>query len=224
MATDNTERIDKFLRDQMTPEETDAFLRDMELDEELRKEAQLTALMIQDLQERQAERDSEINEEVVASKKKAKIVRMVRWTVSIAAIFLLLFGVYTYQSNFTKEDGTTYIALADKYYNQTPKALFRSGANDLEHELDSLFAKVGTSEEMTSTINRLQEIHESIDSVYVYSVNGNDIRIKWFLALAFLKDGQKGKATELLSTIVKDDKGTYLKEEAEQLLKDIDKQ
>ena len=196
MATDNTERIDKFLRDQMTPEETDAFLQ----------------------------RDSEIIEEVVASKKKAKIVRMVRWTVSIAAIFLLLFGVYTYQSNFTKEDGTTYIALADKYYNQTPKALFRSGANDLEHELDSLFAKVGTSEEMTSTINRLQEIHESIDSVYVYSVNGNDIRIKWFLALAFLKDGQKGKATELLSTIVKDDKGTYLKEEAEQLLKDIDKQ
>jgi len=180
--------------------------------------------MIQDLQERQAKRDSEIIEEVVASKKKAKIVRMVRWTVSIAAIFLLLFGVYTYQSNFTKEDGTTYIALADKYYNQTPKALFRSGANDLEHELDSLFAKVGTSEEMTSTINRLQEIHESIDSVYVYSVNGNDIRIKWFLALAFLKDGQKGKATELLSTIVKDDKGTYLKEEAEQLLKDIDKQ
>ena len=224
MATDNTERIDKFLRDQMTPEETDAFLRDMELDEELRKEAQLTALMIQDLQERQAERDSEIIEEVVASKKKAKIVRMVRWTVSIAAIFLLLFGVYTYQFNFTKEDGTTYIALADKYYNQTPKALFRSGANDLEHELDSLFVKVGTSEEMTSTINRLQEIHESIDSVYVYSVNGNDIRIKWFLALAFLKDGQKGKATELLSTIVKDDKGTYLKEEAEQLLKDIDKQ
>lgn len=224
MATDNTERIDKFLRDQMTPEETDAFLRDMELDEELRKEAQLTALMIQDLQERQAKRDSEIIEEVVASKKKAKIVRMVRWTVSIAAIFLLLFGVYTYQSIFTKEDGTTYIALADKYYNQTPKALFRSGANDLEHELDSLFAKVGTSEEMTSTINRLQEIHESIDSVYVYSVNGNDIRIKWFLALAFLKDGQKGKATELLSTIVKDDKGTYLKEEAEQLLKDIDKQ
>ena len=224
MATDNTERIDKFLRDQMTPEETDAFLRDMELDEELRKEAQLTALMIQDLQERQAERDSEIIEEVVASKKKAKIVRMVRWTVSIAAIFLLLFGVYTYQSIFTKEDGTTYIALADKYYNQTPKALFRSGANDLEHELDSLFAKVGTSEEMTSTINRLQEIHESIDSVYVYSVNGNDVRIKWFLALAFLKDGQKGKATELLSTIVKDDKGTYLKEEAEQLLKDIDKQ
>ena len=81
MATDNTERIDKFLRDQMTPEEIDAFLRDMELDEELRKEAQLTALMIQDLQERQAERDSEIIEEVVASKKKAKIVRMVRWTV-----------------------------------------------------------------------------------------------------------------------------------------------
>ena len=93
MATDNTERIDKFLRDQMTPEEIDAFLRDMELDEELRKEAQLTALMIQDLQERQVKRDSEIIEEVVASKKKAKIVRMVRWTVSIAAIFYCLGAV-----------------------------------------------------------------------------------------------------------------------------------
>ena len=191
MATDNTERIDKFLRDQMTPEEIDAFLRDMELDEELRKEAQLTALMIQDLQERQAERDSEIIEEVVASKKKAKIVRMVRWTVSIAAIFLLKMN--------SPED-----------------------ANIPTHEVT--IVATGSLDTKTSYADGKTFSWVVRDSVYVYSVNGNDIRIKWFLALAFLKDGQKGKATELLSTIVKDDKGTYLKEEAEQLLKDIDKQ
>lgn len=221
---DNSERIEKFLREQMTPEENELFLKDLKSDKELREEAQMIALLIKEMKEEQAQKDAKIIKEVLVSKKRVRIIQMIRWMASIAAIFLLIFGVYTYQSNFTEEEGTKYIALADKYYNQTPKALYRTGTNDLEHELDSLFAKVGTSKEVTSTISRLQEIHESIDSVYVYSVNGNDILIKWFLALAFLKDGQKEKATELLSAIVKDDKGTFLKEEAEQLLKDIDKQ
>ena len=224
MATDNSERIEKFLRDQMTSEENESFLRDLEQDEELRKEAQLTALMIQDLQERQEKRDSEIINEVIASKKKAKIVQMVRWTASIAAIFLIIFGVYTYHSSFISEDTSTYIALADNYYNQTPKSLFRSGNNELEQELDSLFVEVGTSKEMTPIIDRLQTIHNNIDSEYVYKVSGNDTRIKWFLALAYLKDNQTGKTIELLKSIIKDDKGTYLKENAEQLLRDLEKQ
>ena len=53
---DNSERIDKFLKKQMTPEENKKFLEDLKLDKVLRKEAQMTVLMIQELQERQAKK------------------------------------------------------------------------------------------------------------------------------------------------------------------------
>ena len=106
MATENSERIDKFLREQMTPEENEAFLRDMETDEALRKEVQLTALMIQELHERQACEDADIIAEVVAARRsdrKARIVRMVKWVGSVAAMLLLVFGIYIYQSGSSNE-------------------------------------------------------------------------------------------------------------------------
>lgn len=223
MEKGHSERIERFLRNQMTPEENEAFMKDMEQDETLRKEAQLTALMIQDLQERQEKRDAEIIEQVVAAKNKASLVRMVKWVASVAALFLIVFGVYWYQSKSAHDDGSGYIALSEQYYDQTPKAVFRGGDLDLEQELDSLFVQVRTSKDMTATIKRLQTIYENVDAEYAYHVNGNDVRIKWFLALAYLKDNQKDKAVELLRMIVKDDKGTDLKQPAERLLKDIDK-
>lgn len=223
METDHSERIERFLRNQMTPEENEAFLQDMNQDESLRKEAQLTALMIHDLQERQEKRDAEIMDEVVAAKKKARIVRMARWVAAVAAVFVLVVGVYLYQAKFAHEDdGSRYLALAEQYYDQTPKSVFRGGNLDVEHELDSLFVQVRKSKDMTATIERLQTFCKNVDAEYAYHVNGNDVRIKWFLALAYLKDNQKDKAVQLLRVIVKDDKGTDLKEQAEKLLKEID--
>jgi hypothetical protein len=49
MAKDNSERIDKFLRGLMTPEENDAFMSDFNSDKVLREETQITALMIRNL-------------------------------------------------------------------------------------------------------------------------------------------------------------------------------
>ena len=90
---DNSERIDKFLKKQMTPEENKKFLEDLKLDKVLRKEAQMTVLMIQELQERQAKEDAEIIEDILVSKKRAKTISIVRWSLSIAAMFILIFGV-----------------------------------------------------------------------------------------------------------------------------------
>ena len=78
----NSERIDKFLKKQMTPEENEKFLEDLKKDKELRYEAQMTALMIQELQERQAKEDAEIIEDILASKKKAKTISITRWALS----------------------------------------------------------------------------------------------------------------------------------------------
>ena len=93
MVTDNNDRIEKFLWEQMTPEENEAFLRDLETDGALRKEARLRALMIQELHDRQAEQDAAIIAEVLADKKgaarKARIIRLVKWVGSVAAVLPL---------------------------------------------------------------------------------------------------------------------------------------
>lgn len=222
MATDNSERIDKFLREQMTPEENEAFMREMETDEALRHEVQLTALLIQELHERQAREDADIIAEVVATRKaarKARIVRMVKWVGSVAAMLLLIFGVYLYQSG--SDDGARYVALADRYYTETPAPTFRNGQTDADEELADLFRQVGESSDMSSVISRLQAIYDNLDSDYAYRTNGNDVRIAWHLALAYLKDNQPSKATPLLHLIIADDKGTDLGMKAQALLNDI---
>ena len=222
MATDNSERIDKFLREQMTPEENEAFMREMETDEALRHEVQLTALLIQELHERQAREDADIIAEVVATRKaarKARIVRMVKWVGSVAAMLLLIFGVYLYQSG--PDDGARYVALADRYYTETPAPTFRNGQTDADEELTDLFRQVGESSDMSSVISRLQAIYDNLNSDYAYSTNGNDVRIAWHLALAYLKDNQPSKATPLLHLIIADDKGTDLGMKAQALLNDI---
>lgn len=215
---DNSERIDIFLRGLMTPEENESFIRDLEQDEELRKEAQLTALMIQDLQERQEKRDSEIINEVIASKKKARIVRIVRWTASIAAMFILIIGVISSWIKQSEKDAL--YAQADIIFEQyylpyTLQGDSRGGDSDVEKELSALFNQVGTEKEVSPIIEKLQKIYDSIDSEYEYSLYAD--YITRYLALAYLKDHNLDKAKELLKPLA--DKGD---KDAIKLLKAIE--
>ncbi len=225
METDFNERIDRFLLEQMSPEENETFLRDLETDDALRKEAQLRALMIQELHDRQARQDADIIAEVVADKKatrKTRVIRMLKWVGSAAAVLLLVFGAYTFL--FDTETRTDYIALADKYYNETPAPTSRGNLTDADKEIADLFCQVGKSKDMTKVITRLQAIYDLRDTEYAYQVGGNDVRIAWYLALACLKDNQTERATALLRVIIRDDKGTGFTGMAQELLNTISKE
>ena len=103
---DNSERIERYLREQMTPEENTAFLNDLQQDKELREEAQMMALLIKDMKEEQAKQDAEIAEAVLLSAKtsKARTISIMRWTLSIAAMFLLIFGATLLWNRHSDED------------------------------------------------------------------------------------------------------------------------
>ena len=200
MAKDNSERIDKFLRGLMTPEENDAFMSDFNSDKVLREETQITALMIKELEESQAQKDAEIIEEVLASKKKkAKIITIVRRTLSIAAMIILIFGVTTLWNRQSDTD-----ALFKQYYVSPEVSSPRGGDEDtVKQELTNLFIQVGTEKDITPVINRLQTIHDNIVAdneeydEYKYSQN----TIDWYLALAYIKNENLDKAKELLKPL-----------------------
>lgn len=210
---DNSERIDKFLRKQMTPEENNNFLNDLKNDAQLRKEAQMTALMIQELQERQAKEDSEIIEDVLKSKKKAKTIRMVRWSLSIAAMFILLFGATTLWNRPSNTE-----VLFNEYYTPFVYQPDRSGGDEtIKKELAELYNKVGTEKDITPIIARLQTIYDGIqsnsDDYADYSYYENDIA--WYLTLAYIKDNNINKAKELLQPLVDNNDAEAIKLMAE---------
>lgn len=199
MQTENYDRIEKFLRDKMSPQEKEVFLNDLRNNKELRKEAQMMALMIKEMREEQAKQDAEIIEEVLASKKKAKIITIVRRTLSIAAIFILIFGVTTLWNRQSDTD-----ALFKQYYVSPEVSSPRGGDEDaVKQELTNLFIQVGTEKDITPVINRLQTIHDNIVAdneeydEYKYSQN----TIDWYLALAYIKNENLDKAKELLKPL-----------------------
>ena len=200
---DNSERIDKFLKKQMTPEENKKFLEDLKLDKVLRKEAQMTVLMIQELQERQAKEDAEIIEDILVSKKRTKTISIVRWSLSIAAMFILIFGVII--TLWNKQNNTDVLyAQADNIFEQhySPYTLqgdSRGNDSDVERKLSVLFNQVGTEKDISPVIEKLQKIHDSIDSEYEYSLYAD--AITRYLALAYLKDHNIDKAKELLKPL-----------------------
>lgn len=202
MTQENYIRLEKYLREQMTPEENEEFLNDLRNDKELCEEMQTTVLMIKTLKEDQAKQDAEIIEEVLASKKKAKIITIVRRTLSIAAIFILIFGVTTLWNRQSDTD-----ALFKQYYVSPEVSSPRGGDEDtVKQELTNLFIQVGTEKVITPVINRLQTIHDSIVAdneeydEYKYSQN----TIDWYLALAYIKVENLEKAKDLLKPLADD--------------------
>ena len=199
MTQENYIRLEKYLREQMTPEENEEFLNDLRNDKELCEEMQTTVLMIKTLKEDQAKQDAEIIEEVLASKKKAKIITIVRRTLSIAAIFILIFGVTTL---WNKQSDTE--ALFEQYYVSPENSSPRGGDEDaVNQELANLFIRMGTEKDITPIINRLQTIHDNIVAdnedydEYKYSQN----TIDWYLALAYIKNENFEKAQKLLKPL-----------------------
>ncbi len=210
----NIDRIDNYLADQMTPEENDAFLNDLRNDKDLREDAQMMALMIKEMKEEQAKQDSEVIEEVLASQqqdKKAKTISMIRWSLSIAAMFILIFGATLLWSRQSDSD-----SLFSEYYTPyTMQGESRGSDSDVEKELATLFNQVGTADDITPVINQLQKIYDSIDSEYEYSLYADDIT--WYLALAYLKADNPEKAKELLEPLADKEyeKAVLLREEIE---------
>lgn len=212
---DNSERIERYLREQMTPEENEAFLNDLRNDKELREEAQMMALLIKDLKEEQKKQEESIKQEILTSKgnSTAKTIRLVKWIGSIAAMFILLFGANQWYTSYKMDK------VYDAYYTPYNASVARGGDDEaIKQELAELYNKVGTEKNVTSVISRLQTIYDGIQSAsddYAdYTYYENDIA--WYLALAYIKNHNLDKAKVILKPLADKDNP-----EAEDLLNRI---
>ena len=208
---DNSERIERFLREQMSPEENEAFLNDLRTDKSLREEAQMMALLVKDMKEEQAKENTEITENVFATKKKAKNISIVRWTLSVAAVFLLIFGATTlWNKQGMHSDTDVLFAQADalfvQYYSYDVTSPRGGGDETINTELAKLYSKVGTDKDIFPVISRLQTIYDNVQSGNEDYLDYGDYNreIAWYLALAYIKDHNLDKAKELLKPLAEE--------------------
>lgn len=200
---DNSERIERYLREQMSPEENDAFLNDLRKDKDLREEAQMMALLIKEMKEEQARQSEKLTENVLKDvQPTAKTISIVRWSLSIAAMFILIFGATLLWNR--QSDSET---LFNEYYQPYAVQGERGGHDDaIKEELANLYNKVGTEYDVTPIITRLQTIYDNILSNNVdyaeYIYYEKDI-VK-YLALAYIKNDDLDKAKRLLKPYAED--------------------
>jgi len=194
---DNTileQEIERYLEGTMTAEENESFNERLKRDPELVKEMELQRSIIRAVRNEQLGKIIE-NEERQFHKQGR--IRTLVISIGSFAVAASLFGVFylTYLNNCEN--------LADRYYvayTYTPLPS-RGGEIPSLTRADSMFFKALAELERGNkkqAITLLENLHHSSYEM----VAATDPAIRWYLSLAYLKNGQKKKAKILLQEIV----------------------
>lgn len=235
------ERIEAFLRGEMSAEEEIAFKQEIRQNPDLRNCVMAMTSLIHGLRlkndatkmkiiREEIENEQRYKEEarLIIKKCKKSIARpIIWWACSIAAVFAIFFGIRA----FLHEDvvtstpiGHQYAQLEEivsPYYNQYDMTNISRGDIDsatVAH-LYTLFSQIQESRNMSEIIKELEPIYNSLDNDFTYYAYDNDIA--WSLALAYIKDDQIDKAISILQKIQADNPDAPISQKAQELLKKI---
>ena len=239
------ERIERFLRGQMTPEEETQFHEDINNNPDLREHALVVSSLIKGLRfsefisdysvirsvQKQSEEplrhcgmeiaDDEEETPPEEPKKPNNLRRLIIWSSSIAAALALVIG-YNFYAESARYAQVNEM-LSPYYEHYDPTSLSRGDADSVTiAHLYTLFNRIQDEKDMKDIIAELEHIYASLDDDFTYYPYANDIA--WNLALAYVKDNQTDKAISILRKIHTDNPGTPISDKAELLLKEISNQ
>ena len=207
------QEINRYLEGLMNETERTDFNTRMGEDAHLRNEVNLQRSIIKAIKNEKLK--SILQKEEIQIKKKGKIRKLV-FSVGSLAIAASLIGFF--YMGYLNSCST----LADRYYvayAYTPIPS-RGGENLPLTKSDSLFFEAlqqlekGKSSVAIKQLMNLKEFHKEMYAA-------TDMAIKWYLSLAYLKNGNKEKAKELLQTILKEPSGEF-HTKAKELLKELE--
>lgn len=219
---DRDERISRYLKGQMTPQEETEFLVDMESDEQLKQDSIAQARLVKGM----AQVDYEFIQEL-KNTPEAKIISSIRpprsvfikpitWISMAASVAVLLFAGY---KGYDYYDTTR---LGMKYATVFPiETVVRGDADSLvDIELQTLFENVIDRKDLTFTTKRLSELWEISNQETYNDYTDYAPYIGWYLAIAYLESYEKEKAQCILHTMIDDvNVNISIKDQIEELLK-----
>ena len=208
------ERIDSFIRGTMTEEEEAAFKEEIKADPELRAQVLATISLIKGIRTQEAEKEKVLIQK--NTKNKARSIML--WACSIAALFVILFGVYK------EKRYRDLSAIVSPYYSEYSMSEYSRG-DDVDSvtvaHLYTLFNNIKEQRNVSDIIKELEPIYASLESDFTYSLYANDIALN--LALAYIKDDQINKAIPILEKLEKDNPSTPIAAKAQEILKKLKK-
>lgn len=210
------ERIERFLRGEMTLEEEARFREELKTNSELREHARAISALLKGIQAEGTQHDQEIISEVTTNKHPNNIRRIALWIASAAAVLGLYFG-YSYHAENVRLAQVNE-KLTPYYVHYDIDALSRGETDSVTiAHLYSLFNRIPEETDMTDIIAELEPIYQSLDSDYTYYPYSNDVA--WNLSLAYVKAGEKVKAIVILNDLYTSNPDSPIAEKAEKLLK-----
>ena len=197
------DRIDAFVRGEMTEDEEATFKQEIKADPELRAHVLATVSLIKGIREQNAKKEKEL----IQQNTKDIVRTLVWWATSIAAVFAIIFG---YSIDKRHQELTN---LVSPYYIQYDVKELSRGDTDstLVYHLYSLFNERNADK----TIRELEPIYATLDIDETYYLYTNDIA--WNLALAYIKNDQIVKAIPVLEKLIKDNPDTPIAAKAIEL-------
>lgn len=206
------ERIEAFLRGEMSAEEEATFKQEIRQNPELRSRAMAMASLIKGLQDKNSAKEATIIKENSA---KSRVRPILWWACSVAAVFAIFFGIYK-EHRYRMLDST----VAPYYTEYDMRDITRGDVDTatIAH-LYGLFTQIQENRNVSGIIKELEPIYNSIDDDFTYNAYANDIT--WNLALAYVKDDQIDKAITILEKIKEDNPDTPLYNKAVELIKKL---
>lgn len=211
------ERIEAFLKGTMSTDEEAAFKQELKENPDLRNQAKTMASLIKGLQAKESQIEfsvikTAVQKSTVASKQTKNVLW---WTCSIAAAFVVIFGIYKVRRNNLLDEAVS------PYFMKYDLSNISRGDVDsvtIAH-LYTLFSQIQESKSMSDIIKELEPIYQSLDDDYTYHPWANDIA--WNLALAYIKDDQIDKAITILDKLKQDNPDTPIYNKADELIKKL---
>jgi hypothetical protein len=206
------ERIESFLRGEMTAEEEVAFKQEIRHNTELRSRAMAMTSLIKGLHVQNSAKEATIIKENTA---KSRVRPLLYWACSVAAVFAIVFGVYK-DHRYRMLDATV-----SPYYTEYDMSDVSRGDLDsvTTAHLYDLFIKIQENRSVSDIIKELEPIYNSLDADFTYNAFVNDIA--WNLALAYVKDDQIDKAITILQKLKDDNPETPIYNKADELIKKL---
>ena len=206
------EEIDRYLEGAMDAGEKTSFNERLRGDPELVKEVELQRSIIRAVRKERLEKIIEIEEGRILKKRR---IRTLVISIGSFAMAASLFGVIylTYLNRCENLANQYYVA-----YTYTPIPS-RGGENLPLTKADSTFFIALHEMETGNTklaISRLEDLNHSDAEMFAASEQA----IKWYLSLAYLKNGEKKKSRHLLQEIVKNPHNEFALK-AKNLLKEL---
>ncbi len=213
------ERIETFLRGEMSVEEEATFKQEIIHNQEIRNRAKTIASLIKELHNQNSAREESIIKETETDngegQNKPGTRQLLWWIFSAAAVLVIAFGIYK-DHRYRLLDATV-----SPYYTQYDMSDISRGdaKSDTITHLYGLYTQIQKNRSVSDIIEELEPIYTSLDKDFTYYPWANDIA--WNLALAYVKDDQIDKAISILQKIKADNPDTPIYNKADKLIEKL---